>query len=103
MPARRRFSPPELKICREVTATLGRNPFGTEAVPTSVQLAVPVLLAKTPTSVPTYTIPFESEAPESTMITFAGASGRLAVKSVHDPPASVVFQTCEVWNPMMVT
>ena len=27
----------------------------------------------------------------------------LLLKSVHDPPASIVFQTCEVWKPIMVT
>jgi hypothetical protein len=82
---------------------VGKNPFGIDAVPISVQFALPVLLAKTPTSVPTYNVPFDNDDPESTMITLTGASGKFAVKSAQEVPALDVFQTCEVWNPMMVT
>ena len=87
-----------------MTGTLGRNPeaSGTRG-PTSVQFELAVLLENTPTSVPTKIVPVVGSVPGSTTKEFAGASGRLPVKSVHVWPALVVCQTWGAPNPIMAT
>src|SRR5438270_12820835 len=99
VPALSRFTPPELNNASEVIATFGRKPACPDAGPTSVQIGFNVLLAKTPASVPTYSV----ELLGSSNNVSAGTSGRFAVKSNQKTPALVVFHTCEVWNPMIAT
>src|ERR1700722_4532831 len=87
-----------MNIPSALTATLGRYPavplLG--AGPTSLQLGAAVLLETTPTSVATYRVPFVGVDPESTSTPFAGASGRLALKSVQEDPPLVVCHRCDV-------
>jgi hypothetical protein len=72
-----------------VIATLGKKPAAPDPGPTSLHTGNPVLLAKTPASVPTYRV----ELLGSIASASAGTSGRFAVKSNQKTPALVVFHT----------